>query len=101
MTSKVEKPGDELAKWCRKGGEAITLDILIGDKEYLGKGFAHILIQEFLQCHFPHVSEVIIDPEATNTRAIHVYQKAGFEFITEFIPEHSPKSHYLMRFSLP
>lgn len=72
MTSKVEKPNDVLTKWCEEEGEAITLDMLIGDQEYLGKGFAHQIIQEFLQGYFSHVSEVFIDPETTNTRAVHV-----------------------------
>jgi len=48
ITSSVKKPNDELTKWCAKEGEAITLDLLIGDVDYLGKGLSHIVIQEFL-----------------------------------------------------
>jgi hypothetical protein len=55
------------------------------------------LIREFLAIQFPHVTEVLIDPEATNTRAIHVYQKAGFAILAAFIPSHSPHPHYIMR----
>ena len=37
ITSFVSKPRDELTKWCTEKGEAITLDMLIGDLNYLGK----------------------------------------------------------------
>lgn len=72
ITSLVQKPNDELSRWCKESGEAITLDMLIGNTDYLGKGLACKLIREFLLSHFPLVTEVLIDPEATNSRAVHV-----------------------------
>ena len=74
--------------------------MLIGDLNYLGKGLAHILIREFLLSQFPQVAEVLIDPEASNSRAVHVYQKAGFKILGEFIPSHSPHPHLMMRLSM-
>ncbi len=100
ITSSVDKPHDVLASWCSEEGEAMTLDMLIGDTHYLGKGLSHILIQEFLASQFPQVAEVLIDPEATNSHAIHVYKKAGFTILGEFIPSHSPHPHYMMRLKL-
>lgn len=100
ITSTVCKPTDELTRWCSEEGSAITLDMLIGDTSYLGKGLSHILIQEFLSSQFPQVDEVLIDPEATNTHAIHIYQKVGFKILEEFIPSHSPHPHYMMRLNL-
>jgi hypothetical protein len=100
MTSSVDKPSDELTRWCSDTGETITLDILIGDSNYLGKGIAHHLIQRFLVSRFPHVKEVLIDPDATNLRAIHVYKKAGFQIIGEFIPSHSTNLHCMMRLKM-
>jgi len=97
ITSAISKPHDELTPWCSKEGDAITLDMLIGDTNYLGKGFSHVLIKEFLVSQFPNVVEVLIDPEATNTKAIHVYQKVGFKILGEFIPSHSPNPHIMMR----
>jgi len=97
MTSHVEKSSDILAKWCSEKGEAITLDLLIGETDYLGKGLSYILIQEFLASQFPHVNEVLIDPEATNSRAVHVYKKAGFKILGEYIPSYNPRPHYMMR----
>ena len=100
ITSQVEKPSDELTKWCSEKGDAITLDMLIGDAHYLGKGYSHVIIHQFLRSQFPDVSEVLIDPEATNTHAIHVYKKAGFVTLDEFIPGHSPHLHYMMRLNM-
>lgn len=100
ITSSVEKPEDELTKWCSKEGEAITLDLLIGEADYLGKGFSQIVIQEFLLSQFPNVAEVLIDPEATNAHAIHIYKKVGFRILGEFIPSHSPHPHYMMHLDM-
>ncbi|MBA3815532.1 MAG: GNAT family N-acetyltransferase [Parachlamydiaceae bacterium] len=100
ITSAVSKPGDELTHWCAEEGLAITLDMLIGDISYLGKGLSPILIREFLLSQFPKAAEVLIDPEKTNARAVHVYQKVGFNILDEFIPSHSPNPHYMMRLSM-
>ncbi|MFZ4773294.1 MAG: GNAT family N-acetyltransferase [Chlamydiia bacterium] len=99
ITSLVEKPEDSLTSWCSPEGKTITLDVLIGDVNYLGKGLAPRLIQEFLADQFPEVGEVLIDPEATNARAIHVYKKAGFQILGEFIPAYSPHPHLMMRWN--
>ncbi len=44
----------------------------------------------------PNVKRVLIDPEATNKRAIHVYKKVGFKIIGEFIASWHPVPHYQM-----
>lgn len=99
ITSLVEKPHDELTGWCYSQGKTITLDILIGNTDYLGKGLALPLIKQFIADQFPDVSEVLIDPEASNLRAIHVYKKAGFKVLGEFIPTYSPHPHLMMRWN--
>ncbi len=76
--------------------DATTLDLFICDLNYLGKGLAAPMIREFLTSQFPNVKKVLIDPEATNNRAIHVYQKAGFKIIGEFIASWHPVPHYQM-----
>ncbi len=75
------------------GNDAITLDVFICDRAYLGKGLSVQLIHEFLLSQFPHKKRVMIDPEASNTRAIHVYQKAGFKITGEFIASWHPVPH--------
>jgi RimJ/RimL family protein N-acetyltransferase len=76
--------------------DTITLDLFICDLNYWGKGLAVSMIRAFLLTHFSDKKRVLIDPEATNTRAIHVYQKAGFKIIGEFIASWHPVPHYQM-----
>lgn len=54
------------------------------------------MIREFLIRHFSKVKKALIDPEASNERAIHVYQKAGFKITGEFIASWHPVPHYQM-----
>lgn len=82
------------------GEDAITLDVFIYDLSYLGKKLAVPLIHEFLIDQFPNVKKVFIDPEATNTRAIHVYKKAGFKTVGEFIANWHPVLHYQMELNM-
>lgn len=103
ITSEVRKDIEEdvdLSKWCQKEGRAITLDLFICEPEFMGKGLAVPMIQTFLLTHFADVSEVLIDPEATNFRAIHVYKKAGFKIVNEFIASWHPVPHYKMRLDM-
>lgn len=79
-----------------RGEEAITLDLFICDLNYLGKGFAVPMIRQFLLDHFSHMKKILIDPEATNRRAIHVYEKVGFKTTHEFIASWHPVPHYQM-----
>lgn len=83
-----------------EGKNATTLDVFICDLNYLGKGIAAPMIQDFLLSQFSHVKTVLIDPEATNKRAIHVYQKVGFKIIGEFIANWHPVPHYQMELDM-
>ncbi len=76
--------------------DAIALDLFICDPTYLGKGLAVPMIHAFLTSQFSHVTRALIDPEATNARALHVFQKAGFKIIGEFIASWHPVPHYQM-----
>lgn len=80
--------------------DAITLDLFICNLNYLGKGLSVPMIREFLIRHFSTVKRVLIDPEATNSRAIHVYKKAGFKVIGEFIASWHPVPHYQMELKM-
>ncbi len=80
--------------------DVVTLDLFICDLKYLGKGLAVPMIREFLKTHFSHVRRVLIDPEATNTRAIHVYQKVGFKVVGEFIAKWHPVPHCQMELDM-
>ena len=79
-----------------EGEDGITLDLFICDTAFLGKGLSVQMIREFLLTHFADKKKVFIDPEASNKRAIHVYQKAGFRITGEFIAPWHPVPHYQM-----
>lgn len=83
-----------------EGEDAITLDVFICHTNYLGKGLAVPMIREFLLGTFSHVKRVLIDPEATNARAIHVYKKVGFKIIGEFIASWHPVPHFQMELDM-
>jgi len=101
LTSNVFKnTQSEYAKYCEIEGLAITLDIFICEPDYLGKGLAVEIIRQFLLKHFSDVSEVFIDPEKANQRAFHVYQKAGFHVVGEFIAAWHPVPHYIMKLNM-
>lgn len=91
---------DEYAKYKELDGPAITLDIFIGNQDYLGKGLAKTIIKEFLLSQFSDVSEVFIDPEKNNKRAIHVYQQVGFRIVGEFIASWHPVPHHVMKLKM-
>ncbi|MFT4059781.1 MAG: GNAT family N-acetyltransferase [Legionella sp.] len=90
----------EYAKYRKIDGLAITLDIFICDRHYLGRGLAAQIIKEFLITQFSDGSEVFIDPEQGNKRAVHVYQKTGFQIVGEFIASWHPVPHYVMRLDM-
>jgi RimJ/RimL family protein N-acetyltransferase len=97
MTSPVVgpyNPSDPIDKFFDPGKETITLDLLIGEEEFLGRGLGVKLIKEFLSQEFPRISRVLIDPEVANTKAIHVYEKAGFKKIEQFQARGRP--HWMM-----
>ncbi|TAK77030.1 MAG: GNAT family N-acetyltransferase [Gammaproteobacteria bacterium] len=101
LVSPVLKSADnEYANYSEMEGRAITLDIFIGDREYLGKGLASEVIKAFLLSQCLDVAEVFIDPEKSNKRAVHVYQKTGFRIVGEFIAAWHPVPHYIMKLEM-
>jgi len=99
MTSEIAEDESDFFE-RQEEGKAITLDLFICDRQFMGKGLAVPMIQEFLTQKFSHAVEVFIDPEATNARAIHVYEKAGFKIVGQFIATWHPVPHYKMRLSM-
>lgn len=88
LTSEVKEGENTIySKWGEKLGSTYTLDLLIGEEKFLGKGLSHLLIKKFIHDQLPHASAVLIDPEVRNTKAIHCYEKAGFIKVEKFLPE--------------
>lgn len=95
--TQIEDINCPFAKWIEPGKKMITLDLLIGNEKYLGKGLATRMIREFISDKFPDAQVIFIDPELTNEKAIHVYERAGFEKLDEFIASWHPVPHLMMR----
>jgi len=74
-----------------KTGNTITIDFGIGNKKHLGKGLAAPTLEKLTQFIKeevdPKVDTFIIDPNENNPRAIHVYNKAGFKHVGEYVVE--------------
>lgn len=104
----LEKPEydiDDIKKaHLSKTGHTYCLDYMIGDKNYLGKGLGAKTLTEFTDFLKREVDNKVdvfmIDPEESNSRAKHVYEKAGFKHIGDFIMtgdlSGSGKMHHLL-----
>lgn len=100
MTSPIEGPyckNDPYNKWFVEGKNTYTLDLLIGEGKYLGKGLSDKMIINFLLDKYQDADYFLIDPAEDNPKAIHVYEKAGFKKVDNFIPDYDPRPHVMMR----
>lgn len=100
MTSPITGPYDQndpYNKWYQKNKKIFTLDLLIGNEDFLGKNLSVKMIQALILQHYKEADYFLIDPAKENKKAIYVYQKAGFEILEEFIPEFDPILHIMMR----
>lgn len=91
MTSEILPEEDlpqEWAPYLSQTGKTYSIDFMIGEEIYLGKGLAPPTLKvftEFIRDKVdPSVDTFIIDPAEINPRAKHVYAKAGFETVAEF-----------------
>ncbi|NDD59574.1 MAG: GNAT family N-acetyltransferase, partial [Chlamydiae bacterium] len=74
-----------------KTGSTYSLDYMIGNPDFLDKGLGAKTLNAFMNYVRTEIDSTtdtfFIDPEATNTRARHVYEKAGFVHVGDFIME--------------
>lgn len=72
-----------------KTGSTYSIDYMIGNKNYYGKGLGSITLEKFtyfIQEEIDSTADTFfIDPDEGNPRAKHVYAKAGFKYIGDFI----------------
>jgi len=92
MTSEVIPAPDLPKEWIpflSKTGKTLSIDFMIGNEKFFGKGLASPTLRAFTQFIKlnvdPAVDMFIIDPAETNPRAEHVYEKAGFKTVAEFL----------------
>ena len=57
------------------------MDLFIADTDYIGKGYGQKVIKQFIdQILMPmEPKKIIVDPEITNARSVHVFEKVGFK----------------------
>ncbi len=87
-----------------KTGNTWSIDYMIGHPDYHGKGYGARTLSEFIDFFRVTVDTkadtFFIDPAVNNPRAKHVYMKAGFKHVTDFIMEGdysgSGKKHHLL-----
>ncbi len=86
-----------------KTGKTCTIDFMIGNDKYVDTGLAAPTLEAFTTFMQKNIDPIIdtfmIDPEEANSRAKHVYEKAGFQTISEFVSTQSSGKglkHFLM-----
>lgn len=77
----IDPAEEEGHYWGPVAANLRAIDIWIGEKDYLGKGHGTRIMQIALERCFAvaEVEDVLIDPLASNTRAIRFYERLGFK----------------------
>lgn len=106
MTSEILPSQDILEIWrshLSKSGKTLSIDFMIGNLKYQNQGLAaptlRLFTQFFQKNVDPAVDTFFIDPAESNTKAKHVYEKAGFKNVGDFhrdCHEHKGVKHFLM-----
>jgi RimJ/RimL family protein N-acetyltransferase len=70
-------------------GNAYSMDYMIGNVNFFGKGLGAKTLSEFIEFFTQYVDKkadtFMIDPDVENPRAKHVYEQAGFKYVDDFI----------------
>ncbi|MFN7038018.1 MAG: GNAT family N-acetyltransferase [Alphaproteobacteria bacterium] len=86
-----EDIGQEKLDHLSKIGNTYGLDYMIGNSNFFGKGYGATTLTKFIDFFReyidPKADTFIIDPASDNPRAKHVYMKAGFTHICDFMME--------------
>lgn len=96
-----DAPGfdNDFLPYIELDGKTWTIDFMIGEENFLGRGLSYLTLKKFTE-NQEGVAAFLIDPEASNSKAIHVYERAGFEKIAIFTPKSgyfSGMKHILMK----
>jgi aminoglycoside 6'-N-acetyltransferase len=79
-------PAEEVSRyWGDVPANLRAIDIWIGEAAYLGRGYGTRMMRWAIGFCFadPVVDAILIDPLASNTRAIRFYQRLGFKPVEE------------------
>lgn len=94
---------DHTVPWIEPEGKTLTIDLIIGEKSFLGKGLAEITLKKFAEKQDPSVTALLVDPEVKNAKAIHIYEKVGFVRVSTFTRGEGffkGVPHYLMKLKI-
>ena len=74
--------------WTKQGVQpagSLGMDVVIGESEYIGKGYGTTIVKKFVEKLFEETDtkKIIIDPDPENIAAIHCYEKVGFKKVKE------------------
>ncbi len=74
--------------WAKQGVQpagSLGMDIVIGETEYIGKGYGSVIVKKFVKQLFEKTDakKIIIDPDPRNIAAIKCYEKVGFKKVRE------------------
>lgn len=81
----------EKIKRLSKTGHTYGLDCMIGNPKFFGKGYGSKTLSDFIdyfrEFFDPKANTFLIDPANDNPKAKHVYIKAGFKHVCDFMME--------------
>ncbi|MEM1220171.1 MAG: GNAT family N-acetyltransferase [Bacteroidota bacterium] len=79
----IDPREEETHYWGEIEPNLRAIDIWIGEKNELGKGYGTQMMQQAFQRCFsiPEVQAILIDPLASNIRAHRFYERLGFQFV--------------------
>ncbi|MEM6711549.1 MAG: GNAT family N-acetyltransferase [Pseudomonadota bacterium] len=96
------QPEEAVAKepWVREQAPGtLGVDITIGQPDLLGKGHGSKAVRAFCDMLFAEgAPRIIIDPDATNQRAVRAYEKAGFSRFDHFTNQDGSVTLLMERF---
>lgn len=92
MSNQVSGDDDIPDLWkshLSKLGHTVSLDFMIGEEKFLGKGFAAKAINEFILFYRSMIDVkadmFLIDPDSSNQKALRAYENAGFIRAGDFL----------------
>lgn len=112
MTSEVLPDQSDLSDLWKthlsKTGRTFSIDFMIGNRKFLGKGLGgptlHTFTRFIQENVDPSIDTFLIDPAESNPRAKHVYEQGGFTTVATFYRdcgEEKNVKHFLMVKHMP
>ena len=92
-------PSDEYNNLLEADEHSAGLDIYIGNKDFIHKGYGSHIVSAFLNEYIfanPRTQNCIITPEPENIAAIKTYEKSGFKWYKTILTPETKGHEFLM-----